>query len=484
MDPAAPTKNRAVAPGRFRFGIAFKITLFLIFFVVVICVTGYVSYDDLVMTEKKMGVLETSYRIHDNILESRRLEKNYFLYGNTDFLHENLRVIEAAMQTCGKLNVGDKGLRVGVKLRELEGQLGDYHAKIARLVHATEQPQSAVAETDIRHSGKLISDLGEQVVLFEKNRIHLLISQLKQQLILWSSFAILVGVMLSFAIVRLVFKPLAAIKQAAQSIAGGDFVKINVIRTRDEIQQVMEAFNIMVTELELRQDQLVQAEKLSSLGTLTAGVAHQMNNPLNNISTSCQIAIDEFDAGRPELQRRMLHNIEQETLRVRDVVKSLLEFARTQEFALRPAFLVEVVHKSILLAKSQIRPDTRLIVDIAPELSIPMDVQRMQEVFINLIINATQAIEREGRITITASLEEATGEALIEVRDNGPGIPEKHQAKIFDPFFTTKDVGEGTGLGLSVVYGIVQQHHGRITVQSAAGQGTAFFIRLPISATG
>ena len=208
-------------------------------------------------------------------------------------------------------------------------------------------------------------------------------------------------------------------------------------------------------------------------------MAHQLNNPLNNISTSCQIAIDEFTSGDEKIQQQMLHNIEQETLRARDVVKNLLEFARTQEFAPQQAALAEVVHKSILLAKSQIRPDIGMTVDIPADLVLPMDVQRMQEVFINLIINATQAIDRQGQITIRAALDVATGEVVIEIQDNGQGIPEKNLARIFDPFFTTKEVGVGTGLGLSVVYGIVQQHRGSIAVQSKAGQGTSFFIRLP-----
>jgi two-component system, NtrC family, sensor kinase len=107
-------------------------------------------------------------------------------------------------------------------------------------------------------------------------------------------------------------------------------------------------------------------------------------------------------------------------------------------------------------------------------------VQRIQEVFINLIINAAQAIERQGRITLTAAKDSPAQEVVIEINDTGQGIPEKNQAKIFDPFFTTKEEGQGTGLGLSVVYGIIQQHRGNITVQSSPGRGTSFFIRLPI----
>lgn len=302
---------------------------------------------------------------------------------------------------------------------------------------------------------------------------------LRDQLISWSSLAIFIGIFLSFLILYFVFKPLSVIKKATEAIGQGRFKKIEVINTRDEIQQVMEAFNIMVSELERRQDQLIQAEKLSSLGTLTAGVAHQLNNPLNNISTSCQIAIDEFESGDSHLLTRMLHNIDQETLRARDVVKSLLEFSRTQEFSLRRTALAEVAHKAALLAKSQVPPNISVSIAIPDDLAIPMDAQRMQEVFINLIINAAQAIERQGQITITATADTAMEEVVIEINDTGQGIPEKNQAKIFDPFFTTKEEGQGTGLGLSVVYGIIQQHQGNITVQSTPGQGTSFFIHLP-----
>ena len=463
----------------FRFGTAVKVSIFLFFYILAICLMGYISHDDLVTTEKKLEVLEFSYQIQNGILESRRLEKNYFLYGNDDFLHENLQIVNTTMDICRKLTAGDKNLLVSAKLKDLEAHLAAYGERISRLFSSLNSAERDALVADIRQSGKRISDISEQVVFFEKNQIHLMIGQLRQQLISWSSIAILIGIMLAIIMVYLVFKPLSLIKQAAEAIARGRFVKVDVLNTRDEIQQVMEAFNIMVSELERRQDQLIQAEKLSSLGTLTAGVAHQLNNPLNNISTSCQIAIDEFTSGDEKIQQQMLHNIEQETLRARDVVKNLLEFARTQEFAPQQAALAEVVHKSILLAKSQIRPDIGMTVDIPADLVLPMDVQRMQEVFINLIINATQAIDRQGQITIRAALDVATDEVVIEIQDNGQGIPEKNLARIFDPFFTTKEVGVGTGLGLSVVYGIVQQHRGSIAVQSKAGQGTSFSIRLP-----
>ena len=126
-------------------------------------------------------------------------------------------------------------------------------------------------------------------------------------------------------------------------------------------------------------------------------------------------------------------------------------------------------------------PDIGVTIDIPSDLVLPLDVQRMQEVFINMIINAAQAIERQGQILIAAVVNTSGQEAVIEIRDSGQGIPDKHLARIFDPFFTTKEEGQGTGLGLSVVYGIIQQHRGNITVQSQRGQGTSFFIHLPFA---
>lgn len=463
------------------FGLSQKILAVLVFYIGAIMMMAYVSHDDLVATEKKIGVLELSYEIQNNVLEARRHEKNYFLYGNKESLNENLRMMHSTIETCQKIINTDKGFFINPKLHHLINEINLYIQNITSLINSQDEANISHNETSntIRQQGKILSELSEHIVTFEKNQIHLMVITLRNQLISWSSVAIFIGIMLSLLIVYLIFKPLSVIKKATEAIAQGKFRKIEVINTRDEIQQVMETFNIMVSELERRQDQLIQAEKLSSLGTLTAGVAHQLNNPLNNISTSCQIAVDEFDSGDVPLLKRMLTNIDQETLRARDVVKSLLEFSRAQDFCLREIQLAEVVSKAVLLAKSQVPPQIAMTIDIPRDLVFSIDVQRMQEVFINLIINAAQAIEGEGRISIEAALDAATDEVVIEVSDTGAGISEENQARVFDPFFTTKEAGQGTGLGLSVVYGIIQKHQGTITVQSTPGQGTSFVIRLP-----
>jgi signal transduction histidine kinase len=248
---------------------------------------------------------------------------------------------------------------------------------------------------------------------------------------------------------------------------------------------VVEAFNRMVAELERRQDQLVQSKKMSSLGILTAGIAHQLNNPLNNISTSCQILLEELEQADREFFNKMLGNIEQEVHRARDIVKGLLEFSRVRDFALKPIPLEDVVKRSIKLISSQIPPGVDIVDEVPWNMVIHIDAQRMQEVFLNLLMNAIQAItEPPGQIRIAAHEDKEIGQAVINVEDTGMGIPKDELERIFDPFFSTKEVGAGTGLGLSIVYGIIEKHRGTITVESRECEGTRFTIRLPLEAPG
>ncbi|HLP41631.1 MAG TPA: ATP-binding protein, partial [Fibrobacteria bacterium] len=165
------------------------------------------------------------------------------------------------------------------------------------------------------------------------------------------------------------------------------------------------------------------------------------------------------------------------------IVKGLLEFSRAKEFERKPTALADVVARSVGLVSSQVPAGVEILREVPGDIIIPMDAQRMQEVFINLLINALQAISgQSGRITISALRDVERGQAVISVSDTGAGIGQEDLARIFDPFFTTKEVGKGTGLGLSSVYGIVKQSGGSITVESAPGKGSSFRVFLPAAA--
>ena len=471
---------------RFNLNLRFKMMIILGFYILGIAGMSLISYEDLKTTEDKIGILELAYSLNNIILEARRYEKNYLLYNENEAFQENKRYLAQARST--EEAILDRGgkLKIEPILKALDRKILSYQAtmeQLSRQVNRNSPEYSNIVDR-LREQGKEMTEKSEELVNFERDQIHSILILLKKQLIAWSSLAVALGIVMPLLMVFGIFQPLSIIKNATEDIAHGRFNRIAVINTRDEMQQVIEAFNTMVRELERRQDQLVQSKKLSSIGTLTAGVAHQLNNPLNNISTSCQIAIDELQSGDTELLQRMLRNIDQETLRARDVVKGLLEFSREQEFSLRPAQLAETVRRAVRLVQSQVPADINMVVEVPDDFVLPMDSQRMQEVFLNIIINAVQSIGNKGTITISATKDDQTKEIVIEIHDTGPGIPQEIQGRLFDPFYTTKEEGQGTGLGLSVVYGIIQKHHGNITVSSEPGAGASFFIHLPLSETG
>jgi signal transduction histidine kinase len=190
--------------------------------------------------------------------------------------------------------------------------------------------------------------------------------------------------------------------------------------------------------------------------------------------------LQESEGGKDEFADHMMGNIHQETLRARDIVKGLLEFSRQQDFSLCVYPLGQVVASAVRLVASQMPSNIVIRQDVAEPLILPLDRQRMQEALLNLLLNAKQAIEPgAGEIHIVARCEQE--HVLLVVRDTGAGMDETTRQRIFDPFFSTKEVGQGTGLGLYIVYGIVEQHRGSIDVESAPGEGTVFSIRLPMA---
>lgn len=465
--------------------LSFKIIIIIGCYVFGILVMFIVSQEDLTTAKEKLEAVELAYSLNSIILEVRRYEKNFFLYGTKEALQENTRQLSLALETAETISERVARFKVHpmlVKLKSLaiaykEGMevLSEKWALNRDVVHGELADQ-------LRFEGQEMTELSKELVSFEHNQIRIILDELVTRLVVWSLVAITVGIFMPLIMSFRIFKPLRIIKEATKDIALGRFSKIEVLDTRDEMQQVMEALNTMVRELERRQDQLVQSQKLSSIGTLTAGIAHQLNNPLNNISTSCQIAVDDFDTGDPVFIKKMLENIENETYRARDIVKGLLEFSKVKEFELHPAKLQDVVNRSVKLVKSHVSSAIDIFVDIPENLSVPMDTQKMQEVLIIMIINASQAIIGEGKISILASIDRDMTEAVIEITDTGMGIADEIKGRIFDPFYSTKDEGQGTGLGLSIAYGIIQKHKGKIVVESKAGRGATFLIHLPLEA--
>lgn len=445
---------------------------------------GGFSYRYLNEIENRQHLSEVTDDLSNTILEIRRSEKNYFFFGSIDDLKENGKYVRQAVDIVERIMPDLKIHNLGPLLSNMRAELLAYDGKMAEIEACLKNHDSSCKklEDNVREKGRNLAVMAHDLVNLERHKIFLIIAKLKNHLAYSIFVFLLMGGFLAFLTSWRIVKPLKVIEKATRQIAKGDFKSIRCSERwrNDEAGRVIEAFSKMITELEKRQEQLVQAQKLSSIGIMAAGIAHQLNNPLNNISTSCQIVLEELDIADRDFIRRMLESSEQEVQRARDIVRGLLEFSRTKEFSLKPSSMPELVQKVIKLVSGQIYTGIEIKTDI-PEITVNMDAGQMQEVFINLILNSAQAIgDVKGCIWIkaVADLESRTFE--ISVEDTGPGISTENLSKIFDPFFTTKEEATGTGLGLSIAYGIVKQHMGRIYAENVKGGGARFVIRLPL----
>jgi len=238
----------------------------------------------------------------------------------------------------------------------------------------------------------------------------------------------------------------------------------------------------MKKELAHTQSQLLQSEKMASLGKLAAGVAHQLNNPLAGIIIFSKLIMEEYDLveeAKEDLRRVIL-----DAERCRDTVKELLEFSRQTSQLMRPHDVNKAITRTLFLLENQtLFHNIEIEKNLDPMLpSVNANMQQLNHVFLNLILNAADAMDGRGKLTINAYRISGKNGVCIEISDTGPGIPEKKQKQIFEPFFTTKEEGKGTGLGLSMVYGIVEDHGGIIYVKNKPDQGATFYIELPIVA--
>jgi two-component system NtrC family sensor kinase len=227
------------------------------------------------------------------------------------------------------------------------------------------------------------------------------------------------------------------------------------------------------------EEQLQISEKMASLGLLAAGVAHEVNTPLTGISSYTQMLLQGANPEDPQTQ--VLEKIERQTFRAARIVNGLLNLARPAQVDSGPVDLHAVIHDVLSLLEHQLRTGSiQVRKDLAGKSPVVLGIEyKLQQVFLNLFLNARDAMPRGGWLSI--STRSGGDEATVEVADTGSGIPADHLSRIYDPFFTTKEIGKGTGLGLSITYGIVQEHGGTITCESAVGQGTRFALTLPLA---
>jgi len=303
----------------------------------------------------------------------------------------------------------------------------------------------------------------------------------------------------------LVYRPVKALIDGTHRVAGGDLDYRLPVRSEDELGDLAASFNKMTAEvsgvqskieeqvrrktaeLERIHRTLLSSEKMASIGKLAATVAHEINNPLFGILTYARLVLRELmkhDIPNRAEMAEQLQTIERESKRCGDLVKTLLTFSRQQPSHREPNDLNTVAHRAVLLVKHKLDMQNIELVEMLAEGLPPVDcdANQIQQVILVLLVNASEAMPKGGRLEVATEFDPRTEQASVRVTDSGTGIPADALARIFDPFFTTKEDQNRTGLGLAVAHSIVEQHAGEITVRSTPGEGTEFHVLLPATA--
>ncbi len=452
---------------------------FSLFFILSFTVTGW-SYWSLTKFENKLEFLEIADHYMAEIQQARRFEKNFLLYStDLDDALEHVKTAEVILtQNSEKIEkiLGKDHFKTMVTF------MTKYHAQLLLLKDAKNDGEKESIVPMLRQSGsQMVSFAGEFAEKEQNSAKRMFLLAKRVPLYFMSALFILMIFVLTF-LTRQLLVTLNRFMEYTKRIGEGDFSPIQPRRKyKDEFTKLAEAFNHMIKELDHKHNVLLESHKLRAIGTLVAGVAHELNNPLNNTLLTASMLMEDFQTLSDEEKMEMAHDVINETERAQRVVKNLLDFAREGETEIELLEIDKIVEDSTRLVANQVK-FAKVDLKLDCETNLPRihgDEQKLKQVFVNLILNAVDELSPGGEIRIQVKKDKSPGYVLVMVYDNGPGIPEHIQARIFEPFFTTKGQAKGTGLGLSVSRGIIKKLGGYIHLTSSPDQGTTFTVSLP-----
>jgi two-component system NtrC family sensor kinase len=459
------------------------------------CVLAIVIFAGLsFQAHREMGrhlkLVERADDLVNNILEIRRFEKNFFLYQKPGSLQEARLYLKRVEEICCSRNDDILKQQKGLQYVEFEKTLKEYWIRIDQMEvilqkgsGPPEQAALSTLEVKLRNLGQQLLSLAEHWAKEERLAIDKLFLRALYLFIFSIFLFVILGILVAWYISRLLVGPLYQMQQYMEKIAHGDFAPIPEGEVKsEEFYSLFRAFNRMTKELEYHQEQLLQSGKIAAIGTLTAGIAHELNNPINNIMLTAEFIKEDLSQLHEKEGEEMIQDILVQAQRASEIVRNLLDFSRAEQPEREPLDIAQVIRDTIKLVQNQL---TLSGVEIEWKLpgSLPIvngDPKALQQVFLNLFINAIQAMKEGGILTIRAHPGDDGHELRVDVADTGSGIEAEDVQHVFEPFFTTKEVGRGTGLGLSVSYGIVQKHGGHIEVKSKKGEGSTFTVVLPV----
>jgi signal transduction histidine kinase len=454
---------------------------FFLFFVLCLGITIW-SIAMLADVQERILFLEVAGDYEAEIQQARRFEKNYLLYGT------NLTDAREHVSNAQRLTVQNTDRFIGVvgedSLLTMNQHLAAYHHLLDQLDEAKTNEKRVNFETELRDHGAIMVFLAQDFVTKEREQVHSRLSLARRIPFVFLGALFLLMLLVGSFLLRQILGSLSRFMKYTERIGTGDFTPITPTRKyRDEFSELALMINRMVRDLDRQHRILMESHKLRAMGTLVSGVAHELNNPLNNIMLTASLLNEEYSELEDSERREMLMDLISQAERSKKTVRNLLDFARESETKVESLNIRKLLDETSQLLRNQLRiKKIRLNQDLPEVLpAIHGDRQLLSQVFMNLIINAIDVLPEKGEIRIATDAERRNGFLAVDISDNGPGIPEHTLAQIFDPFFTTKPQGKGTGLGLSVSRGIVRKLGGYLLVSSELGEGTTFTVLLPIT---
>jgi len=513
-----------------------KIALSFLISSAIIAILAAFEYLSFVQIRKEIRYLEVTDTISRKSLQLRRHEKNYFLYSPLKASEESLAVhaylgelkdmltrnrdIDKADELSLRIRINEYEQRFA-KIEEAAGSLlrlfeqtknGTKYAEFAPLVESTflERPLQAAVFlqeafrlppthglviglreldadiTALRKSGEDILVISKDLDKIAREKVETVIRVSQIAILVLFPLFFIVGIGMLFFITKNIVRRLMLLINVVERTRKGSYPHLTDplhSNAHDEVGVLIDKFNDMEDQLALHEEalerknkELMQTKKLAAIGTLASGVAHELNNPLNNIYLSAQILAREAGEQCSPAVHEVMDDILNQTIRVKKIVGDLLEYARGREPQLEELDLTELIKATLNRLMTGAQGITSSMESSSEQVIIQGDAGQLEQVFVNLFTNAAEAMGGQGalRVKVNAS----PHSVVIRVADTGKGIPRESVEKIFEPFYTTKD--KGTGLGLAIVYNIIMKHGGGITVESEEGKGTTFAVTLPI----
>jgi two-component system NtrC family sensor kinase len=460
-----------------------KIAVFFALCLVFVGVLTGLYYQNTMSLGKKLVIIQNFDDLLKNILELRRYEKNFTYYHDPASLDESVSYFFKVEDAFNRFRQ-EIAQVVGTKECDaFQRDMTDYKDILGQSMSLAKTGTPKMDLEGIREKGKALVDFAQKLIKMKRRRIE---RALGQSLIMpfasFAAFIILIAVVFQL-VNRGILRPLSLVERATEEVAKDTFTPIAYPEEKgDEISRLIAAFNKMAQELESRQEALLQSRKMASIGTFTSGIAHELNNPINNMSLIVESLMEDDETMDHAERMRLYRDLMNQADRSSEIVRNLLEFSRARHPRLEEAPLERLVDKTARLVKNELRLNR---ITFSKEIhgripSLKIDKSGIQQVLLNLYLNSIQAMDGGGELKVVVGLDQDKNEIRMDVMDTGRGIAPEDMQSIFDPFFSTKKEGEGTGLGLSVSYNIIKKHGGRISVESQLGKGTCFSVFLPL----